>query len=112
MSKRPSFADYVDAQPRLGIDGSLSFVTDFEADPTLAGAKGQVRAKTGTFVDGTSEGPVLKAQALAGYIDAKSGRRLAFTLTVNDVGLISGIPDVLPVFQDEGTIAAILWKVQ
>jgi len=111
MSRRSSFADYFDAQPRLGVDGSLSFVTDFEADPTLAGAKGQVHAKTGTFVKPTDRGPVLKTQALAGYIIAKSGRRFAFMLAVNDAGVISGINDVIPVFQDQGTIAAILWKL-
>jgi len=93
------------------VDGSLSFVTDFEADSTLAGAKGQVHAKTGTFVQGTDQGPVLKAQALAGYIVAKSGRHFAFSLVVNDAGVISSIDDVLPVFQDQGTIAAILWKL-
>lgn len=111
MGQRPSFPVYFDALPRLAIDGSLSFVTDFAADPTLAGAKGQVHAKTGTFVEGTAQGPVLKAQALAGYIDTRSGRRLAFTLAVNDVGVISGIDGILPVFQDQGTIAAILWKL-
>jgi D-alanyl-D-alanine carboxypeptidase len=46
---------------------------------------------------------------LAGYVDAKSGRRIAFFLAVNDVP-ISGIKNVLSVFQDQGTISAILWK--
>lgn len=111
MRQRASFPEFLDANPRLGIDGSLSFVTDFEKDPTLAGAKGQVHAKTGTFVDGSAQGPVLKAQSLAGYIDTKSGRRLAFTLAVNDVGVISGVNEILPVFQDVGTISALLWKL-
>ncbi len=111
MSSKPSFAAYFDAQPSLGVDGSLSFVTDFEADPSLAGAKAQVHAKTGTYVEGSPQGPVLKTQALAGYVNAKSGRRLAFALMVNDVAGISGVDDVLPVFQDEGRIAAILWKL-
>lgn len=111
MSHRPSFDAFFDAEPSLGVDGSLSFVTDFEADPSLAGAKAQVYAKTGTYVEGSQQGPVLKAQALAGYVNAKSGRRLAFALMVNDVGVISSVDDVLPVFQDEGRIAAILWKL-
>ncbi len=111
MSKRPSFADYLAAHPLLGVDGSLAFVTDFEADPSLAGAKGQVHGKTGTYVELTAQGPVYRAQSLAGYIFTKGGRRLAFSLVVNDVGVLSGIEDVLPVFQDEGTIAAILWKL-
>jgi D-alanyl-D-alanine carboxypeptidase/D-alanyl-D-alanine-endopeptidase (penicillin-binding protein 4) len=79
-------------------------------DPGLAGARGQVRAKTGTFVQGTAQGPVLRTQALAGYIVAKSGRRLAFTLAVNEVGVIAGLAGVMAVFQDEGTIAAMLWR--
>jgi len=54
----------------------------------------------------------LDAQALAGYIDARNGRRLAFTLVVNDVGPISGVNEIFPVIQDEGTISAVLWKVQ
>lgn len=54
---------------------------------------------------------MLKAQALAGHVEAKSGRRLAFALTVNDVGAISGVDDVLPVFQNQGRISAILWTL-
>jgi D-alanyl-D-alanine carboxypeptidase/D-alanyl-D-alanine-endopeptidase (penicillin-binding protein 4) len=112
MSRRTTFPDYFAALPQLGVDGSLSFVTDFAADPGLAGAKGRVHAKTGTFVKGSQQGPMLEAQALAGYIDAKSGRRLVYTLTVNDVGLIGGISDVISVFQDQGTISAVLWQAQ
>jgi D-alanyl-D-alanine carboxypeptidase len=43
-------------------------LSDFQSDSTLAGATGQVNAKTGTFVAGTASGPVLKAQALGGYL--------------------------------------------
>lgn len=85
-------------------------MTDFEAAPTLAGAKGKVRAKTGTFVEGTETDLNVKAQALAGYIEAKSGRRLAFTNAVNDVGPLSSIDEVLDVFQDQGKISAIVWR--
>ncbi len=84
-------------------------MNDFEKDATLTGAKGRVHAKTGTYVKGTAQGVTLKAQALAGYIEAKSGRRLAFMVAVNDVP-ITGLNDVLAVFQDQGTISAILWK--
>ncbi|MGA3210928.1 MAG: D-alanyl-D-alanine carboxypeptidase, partial [Terriglobales bacterium] len=49
MKKRPAFPAFFDALPILGVDGSLGFVTQFESDPTLAGAAGQVRAKTGTY---------------------------------------------------------------
>ncbi|WP_250503373.1 D-alanyl-D-alanine carboxypeptidase/D-alanyl-D-alanine-endopeptidase [Caballeronia sp. AZ7_KS35] len=116
MNGRPAFPAYLDSMPFLGVDGSLASTTDFEADPTLAGAKGKVYAKTGTYVTGT-ENPdgtattTLKGQALAGYIDAKSGRRLAFALIVNNVP-ISDVPDIINVFNDEGTIAANIWKLQ
>jgi D-alanyl-D-alanine carboxypeptidase len=108
------YPSFVDALPNLGVDGSLAMVTDFEADPTLAGAQGQVHAKTGTYVAAAAapaSGLVLEGQSLAGYVDAKSGRRLAFALTVNHVP-IGGIDDVVGVFQDEGTISAELWKLQ
>jgi D-alanyl-D-alanine carboxypeptidase len=116
MSGRPVFPSYVDSLPFLGIDGSLASTTDFESDPTLAGAKGKVYAKTGTYVAGTEGAngqPVitLKGQALAGYIDAKSGRRLAFALVVNNVP-IGDVPDIINVFNDQGTIAANVWKLQ
>ena len=113
MRTKPAFAPYFDTLPVLGVDGSLASITDFEADSTLAGAKGQVHAKTGTYVTENPAAPgtpILKGQALAGYIDAKSGRRIAFFVTVNNVP-ITGIPDVLKVFQDQGTIAAMLWKM-
>ncbi len=109
MTGQPPFNAFFDAMPILGVDGSLGFVTDFESDPTLAGAKGQVHAKTGTYVAGDESGPVLKGQALGGYIDAKSGRRLVFQLVVNGVP-IEGLDQVLEVFQDEGKISAILWR--
>ncbi len=57
--------------------GRLSgFVIDFEKDPTLAGAKGQVRAETGTFAAGDASGLVIKGQASA----AISTRRAADAL--------------------------------
>ncbi|SAK65695.1 D-alanyl-D-alanine carboxypeptidase/D-alanyl-D-alanine-endopeptidase [Caballeronia ptereochthonis] len=115
MNGRPTFPTYVDSLPFLGVDGSLASTTGFESDPTLAGAKGKVYAKTGTYVTGTETNGVvtttLKGQALGGYVDTKSGRRLAFALVVNNVP-ISGLPDVIKVFNDQGTIAANIWKLQ
>jgi D-alanyl-D-alanine carboxypeptidase len=109
MSKRPTFAQFYSALPILGVDGSLATVTGFTSDPTLAPAKGQVHAKTGTYALGTASGIVLKGQAFGGYIDTKSGKHLVYQLVVNDVP-IQNIPDILQVFQDEGTISAILWR--
>lgn len=113
LFKRPVYKPFRDAQPLLGIDGSLSFVTDFMSDPTLAGARGQVSGKTGTYIGVDSQGqPSFRSQALAGYITTKSGRTLAFGLFANDIGAFTGIDhQVLPVFQDEGTISALLWKL-
>ena len=47
---------------------------------------------------------------MAGYITAKSGRRLAFALTVNDVGPITDLAPVLRTVQDQCMIAALLWR--
>ncbi len=109
MAGLPSFGVFFDALSRPAVDGFLVFVTDFEDDPTLAGAAGNVRAVTGTYPVVGESGIVIKGQAFGGYIDARSGRRLAYQLVVNDVP-ITGINDLLAIIQDEGTITAILWR--
>ena len=103
------FPNFFGALPVLGIDGSLAFVTDFESDSTLADARGQVHVKPGTFLEGSDSGLLLKGQAFGGYINTKGGRRLVYHLAVNNV-LVNDLSDVLKVFQDEGTISAILWR--
>lgn len=109
MHTRPTFPEYFASFPILGVDGSLATVTDFESDSTLAPAKGQVHAKTGTFIGGTPNGSFIKGQAFAGYVNAKSGRKLVYELVVNNVPFRE-FSDILRVFQDEGTISAILWR--
>lgn len=110
LAKSPASAAFVAALPVLGVDGSLGFVKNFQSDPSLAGAAGNVRAKTGTYVGPSATGTMeLKAQALGGYITTKSGRHLTFQLVVNNVP-IQKLLDVVDVFQDEGTIAAMLWR--
>jgi D-alanyl-D-alanine carboxypeptidase len=110
MTEQPGFPSYFDTFPILGIDGSLGFVTDFQSDPTLAGATGQVFAKTGTFAAGDDSGGLLiKGQAFGGYIHAQSGRRLIYQLVVNNVP-ITNFNQLLDIFQDEGRISAILWR--
>jgi D-alanyl-D-alanine carboxypeptidase len=69
-------------------------------------ARGHVYAKTGT----TIEQGALKAQNLAGYIDARSGRQLAFALFLNDAGPIQSIGDVTDVFEDEAAIANAIYE--
>ncbi len=109
LSRQPTFPTFFDSLPILGVDGSLGFVTDFESDPTLAGAKGKVRAKTGTYAEGSAAGLVIKGQAFGGYIETKSGKHLIYQLVVNDVP-ISQLTDLLQIFQDQGTISAMLWR--
>jgi D-alanyl-D-alanine carboxypeptidase len=111
LQTSPAHAAFVDALPVLGVDGSLAFVTHFKSDSTLSGAAGNVRAKTGTYAapNAAGTGIELKGQAFGGYIDTKSGRHLTYELVVNNVP-ISQIDDVVAVFEDEGTISAMLWR--
>jgi D-alanyl-D-alanine carboxypeptidase len=109
MKAKPSFPTFFNDLPKLGVDGSLGFVTDYKSDSTLSGATGQVTAKTGTFVEGNDAGLVLKGQAFGGYITTKSGRQLVYELVVNNVAITS-LDDVLQTFQDEGRISAMLWR--
>jgi D-alanyl-D-alanine carboxypeptidase len=109
MTKESDFPSFFDAFPILAVDGSLGFVTDFRSDPTLEGATGNVRAKTGTFAEPSAGQIILRGQAFGGYIDARSGKRLVYQLVVNEV-VLEDFNDVLPVFQDEGRISAILWR--
>lgn len=94
-------ADYRAALPILGVDGSLA-----EVGSDLPG-KGHVLAKTGTTLDASG----IKAQNLAGYIDARSGRQLAFALLLNDAGAIESIEDVLDVLQDEAMITNAIYEL-
>lgn len=111
MQKSVNYAVYFDGLPALGTDGSLAFVTDYTQDPTLQGATGAVRAKTGTYAVGASSGDglLLKGQAFGGYIHARSGRDLIYTLVVNDVS-VADVTAIGDVFQDEGTLSAMLWR--
>jgi PBP4 family serine-type D-alanyl-D-alanine carboxypeptidase len=99
MSQGPNAAAYRAALPILGVDGSLA------GTGTNLQAKGHVFAKTGTTIDQTG----LKAQVLAGYIDAKSGRKLAFALYVNNAGPIKSLDDVGAVFTDEARITNAIY---
>jgi D-alanyl-D-alanine carboxypeptidase len=113
MSQRANFPQYHATFPILGVDGSLATVTDFESDRTLAAAKGQVYAKTGTYVGLAGDSLELKCQAFGGYLTTRSGKKLAYQLVVNGVPLTDPediTPEIIKVFQDEGTISAILWR--
>jgi D-alanyl-D-alanine carboxypeptidase/D-alanyl-D-alanine-endopeptidase (penicillin-binding protein 4) len=91
---------YRDALPVLGEDGSLAHTG------TALPARGHDLAKTGT----TIEDGQLKAQNLAGYVQARSGRQLAFAVYVNDAGPIASIDDVSGVFDDEAAITTVIYE--
>ena len=109
MRHKSAVSAFRAALPVLAKNGSLGFVTDFESNPSLAGAAGQVQAKTGTYVLAGSGGLDVKGQGLGGYIQTKSGRNLAYVLVVNNVQ-VGSITDLINIFQDEGTISAMLWR--
>jgi D-alanyl-D-alanine carboxypeptidase/D-alanyl-D-alanine-endopeptidase (penicillin-binding protein 4) len=101
MGRSEVAAPYRAALPVLGVDGSLA------GSGVNLPARGHVYAKTGTtIIDGA-----LKAQNLAGYIDARSGRRLAYALFVNDAGPITAIGDVTEVFEDQATISNVIYEL-
>jgi PBP4 family serine-type D-alanyl-D-alanine carboxypeptidase len=100
MGKSDVARFYQASLPVLGVDGSLA-----QSGRSLP-AKGHVFAKTGTtLADGE-----LKAQNLAGYIEARSGRRLAFAVFLNDAGPVQSITDVTEVFDDEAVITNAIYE--
>ena len=105
MSGTPVAEIYADALSILGVDGSLATIGRDPPNPEIAPAIGKVYAKTGT----TMLPGELKAQVFAGYLDAESGRRLAYVVYVNNVAPIDNIGQVIGVFTDEGVISALLW---
>lgn len=105
LSERTDFPTFFDSMPLLGVDGSLA-----SAVPAGDPATGHVHAKTGTLVaEGPNGGYILRTKALAGYIDAKSGRHLAFAIFVNDVP-IPKVPDVLDANRAIGHIASLIYQ--
>ncbi len=109
-SEQAVFPEFFDALPVMGVDGSLAFVTDFAADPTLAGARGNVFAKPGTYATGDEDGILLRGQSFAGYIDTRSGRRLMYALRVDNVPLGDDVQRMIEVFQDQGRVSAVIWR--
>ncbi|WP_375384445.1 D-alanyl-D-alanine carboxypeptidase/D-alanyl-D-alanine-endopeptidase [uncultured Microbacterium sp.] len=109
LTTTPTFDTFYDSTPILGVDGSLAKVLE-DGDP----AKGKAHAKTGTLVGKDADGDfVLTTKALAGYLDAKSGRELAFAIYVNDVPIPRPV-DIgkvaLTANTDIGSIASALYS--
>jgi serine-type D-Ala-D-Ala carboxypeptidase/endopeptidase (penicillin-binding protein 4) len=88
--------------PILGVDGSLaSFCTNCPA-------KGKVFAKTGTvLIPETLNNRLTLGWALAGYLQAKSGRYYVYDLVVNG-SVMQDFNGVLGVATDQANISAIL----
>lgn len=97
---------YQSCLPILGVDGSLA-----TTGKSLPG-RGRVFAKTGTSILPDGDGQLqLKAQCLAGYIQTRSGRKVAYALMVNDAGTVRDIAaDVGSVFEDEALISSIIYE--
>jgi D-alanyl-D-alanine carboxypeptidase/D-alanyl-D-alanine-endopeptidase (penicillin-binding protein 4) len=98
---------YQNALPVLGVNGSLA------TSGVDLPAKGHVYAKTGTTIAPGQRGDTieLKAQNLAGYIETKSGRLVAYALMVNNAGPVEDIEtDVSAVITDEARISNIIYE--
>lgn len=104
MHTRQYAEKFVKAQPILGVDGSLA--TSCGSDNP---ACGHVYAKTGTSInyDPLNDRAILFAKSLAGYVDAKSGKRLVFAVYANNVP-ISSLDDMMSVGEDIGSIAGLV----
>lgn len=99
MSQRPIYTVYRNALSILGVDGSLAAI-----GKDVPG-KEHIAVKSGATV---SDGQMI-AMNMAGYIDAKSGRRLAYALFVNHAGPVTALTDTLEVFDDEAAILGIVY---
>lgn len=105
LTTTPTFQTFFDSTPILGVDGTLKTVLP-PGDPAI----GHGHAKTGTIVEGLDDGRLLlRTKALAGYVDAASGRRLAIAIFVNDVEMDT-IDGVFAANDAIGTIASILYE--
>lgn len=106
MHTSPYAEKFVRAQPILGVDGSLATSCSYD-NP----ACGHVYAKTGTSInyDPMNDRAILFAKSLAGYMDAKSGKRLVFAVYANNVP-ISSLDDMMAVGEDLGSIAGLIYE--
>ncbi len=79
LSVRSDFDRFRNCLPILGVDGTLATIG------VDSPARGKVFAKTGTYTRDNllNDRVLLTAKGLAGYIDAQSGRQLAFAIFVN-----------------------------
>ena len=108
MATRPGFQAFRDALPVLGKDGTLAKIQ------VNSPAAGHVRAKTGTFGEPNfvTGGTLVNGKGLAGYIDTKAGRRLAFAIYINNTPVATSAEIQEVVGQAIGEIAAQVWETR
>lgn len=99
MNRLPIYPVYRNALSILGVDGSLAGI-----GKDVPG-KEHIAVKSGATV---TNGQMI-AMNMAGYMDAKSGRRLSYALFVNNAGPVTELTDTLEVFNDEATILGIVY---
>jgi PBP4 family serine-type D-alanyl-D-alanine carboxypeptidase len=102
MAKQKDFRLFFDALPVLGRDGTLWNVQ------VNSPAAGRVHAKTGTFAtyDALNHRLTVSGKGLAGYVETKDGRKLAFAAYVNNVSTPLDFKAVEKVGDALGEIAA------
>jgi D-alanyl-D-alanine carboxypeptidase/D-alanyl-D-alanine-endopeptidase (penicillin-binding protein 4) len=103
MSRRTDAAAWQATMPIMGVDGSLATVQ--KGGP----ATGKIFAKTGTLAGGNlfNDKILFPAKALGGYMDAKSGRRLAFAIVAAN-SVFSDIEGAFEANDDVGKVATII----
>lgn len=105
VASRPWAAAFQAALPVLGKDGTLATIQ------VSAPGAGNVFAKTGTYAtyDPLNRRTLVTGKGLAGYFTAKSGRRFAFAIYVNNVAVTKGDPAIVA-GQALGEIASLAWE--
>lgn len=105
IATRPWAQAFRDALPVLGRDGTLATIQ--VASP----GAGKVFAKTGTYstYDPLNRRTLVTGKGLAGYFTAKSGRRIAFAIYVNNLAVKAGDPAIVA-GQALGEIASLAWE--
>ena len=91
MSTQKNFADFHDALPILGRDGTLSKIQVNSA------AAGHIYAKTGTYdvYDALNKNLMVTGKGLAGYMETASGQHLALAIYANMVSVPMDDPEAV-----------------
>ena len=100
---RPWGAALRDGLPILGVDGN------FAANQRGTPAAGHVFVKSGTRAhEAPTDQALMTALTQAGYIDARSGRKLVYALFLRDLPLSGNLEEFFAADEDQGRLAAAL----